>query len=241
MSGSAPPGTGYFVAPPSSTTANSGPSNSGPSSSGPSNSGHGVLLLHSAWGLTTQAKERANELADVGYSVLVPDLNDGIVASTANEATEYLLAADMNVTASLVLSSMRLLRQATPVPNDPIAVVGFGSGTSWGLWLSVRQPDACQAVVGYSGTQTIAFDGSRSNYLIHLGTNDDVVTSDDAAHLGLSLQLANRPMRFEWHHGCEHAFDERASASWSAAADAVAWRQTLEFLAENHLPGSTSN
>lgn len=210
------PGTGYFIAsdPP----------------------GPGVLVLHSAWGLTDGIKQRCGELADVGYSVLAPDLNDGFVAEDDEAAIAHLQTADMNVAASLVQSSARLLRPATNDPAAPLAVVGYAMGASWALWLSARMPELCRAVVGFSGTQSIDFDSSRSAYLLHFGTDDTVVTDAEIAHVGLSLKLARRPFHIVHADGAGHGFAEPNHANHAPEAAAISWRETLEFLAEHHHP-----
>lgn len=212
MSSLPAPGTGYFVSP-----------DDGP--------GPGVLLLPSAWGLSAAMKERADELADAGFTVLVPDLSDGFVAESEASALANLRAADINVVASLAQSSLRLLRNATRTPTDPAGLVGFGSGASWAFWLSERLGPTCSAVVAYYGTQSITFDESQSTYLLHVGDDDAQISDDDLATLGLNLQLARRPYRLERHAGAAHGFAEPDHPAFDPAVEAVAWRQTLEFLA----------
>lgn len=207
-----PPGTGYFVAPPD----------------GP---GPGVLVIPSPWGLTTSMKRRADELADAGFSVLVPDLNDGQVAANATEADEALMSMDMNVAASLVQSSLRLLRAASHDPDAPAGLIGFAAGASWALWLSERLPDQVSAVVAYYGTQSIEFSDATAAYLLHFGEEDAVVSNDDVAMLGLSLQLAGRDFTHHTHAGAGHGFAEAEHLNYHPGTDAIAWRQTTEFLA----------
>lgn len=217
MSELPPPGTGYLVGP--STGA-----------------GPGVLLIPSPWGLTSACKQRADELAEAGFTVLTPDLNDGRAASSELEATEVLLALDMNVTASLVQSSMRLLQRASADPRARIGVVGFAAGASWALWLSERFADEIAATVGYYGTQSIRFDEAGAAYLLHFGRDDDLVTDDEIAMLGLNLQMAGLTFHVEHHDGVGHGFAERERPGFDAAAEALAWRQSLEFLAEHLRP-----
>ena len=208
-----PPGSGYFVAPPD----------------GP---GPGVLLIPSPWGLTASFKQRADQLADAGFSVLAPDLNDGVVADDEAGATEALMAMDMNVSASLVQSSLRLLRSATVDPTQPLGVIGFAAGASWALWLAERLPDDCSAVVGFYGTQSISFERANARVLLHFGEADDLVSDEEIAMLGLNLQLAKLDFRIEQHDAAGHGFAEQEHPNFDGAAEAVAWRQTLEFLAE---------
>ena len=190
-----------------------------------------MLLLPSAWGLTPSLKQRADDLADSGFSVLAPDLNDGIVATTVEEADEALMAMDINVAASLAQSSMRLLQRATADPTLPVGVVGFGAGASWALWLSERMANSCGCVITFYGTQSIEFSDASAAYLLHFGTDDEVVDETDIAMLGLNLQLAGRAFDVVHHQNAKHGFAEAEHPNHDAAIEAVAWRQSLEFLA----------
>lgn len=206
------PGTGYFISP----------------SDAP---GPAVLLLHSWRGLDRSAKDNANRLADAGFTVLAPDLADGTTWSDDDEALDALASADVNVLASLIQSSVGIVQAASRNPDDRIGVVGFGSGASWALWLSARLPEAVAAVVVYHGSQSIPMDQAQADYLCHWVQDDPITSDEEVANLGLSLQMARRPFRFENHADTRPGFAEPASEHYVATADAVAWRQTTEFLA----------
>ena len=210
------PGTGYLVRPPD----------------GP---GPGILLLASPWGLSPGVKDKADELADAGFTVLAPDMNDGVVATDAEHAHALLLEADMNVSASLAQSSLRLLQVACPDPQAPVGVLGYAAGASWALWLSVRYADQCAAVATFCGTQSISFDDAKASYLLHFAKHDTDVTDEDSALMGLNLQLARREFRVERHDGVASGFAESGHPNFDTAAEAIAWRQTLEFFAANLL------
>lgn len=212
MSGSA--GSGYFISP-----------DSGP--------GPGVLLLHSLWGLNRQAKDTANRLADHGFTVLAPDLNAGAVFDDTAEALAALHEADMNVTASLVQSSVGILRRASNDKTAPIGVVGYGPGASWGLWVSARLTEEISAVVTYYGAQSISMERAQASYLCHWAETDILVSDLEVADLGLNMQMADLDFRFEHHESTSSGFAERGLQEFNAEAEAVAWRQTAEFLAEN--------
>ncbi len=201
----------------------------------PSGSGPGILLVPSPWGLTAGCKAKADELSDAGFTVLAPDLNGGVVATDADHAQQLLVEADMNVAASLVQSSLRLLQAACGNP-EPVGVLGYAAGASWAFWLSVRFADQCSAVVGFYGTQSIAFDDAQAAYLIHFAENDVDVSDDEGALMGLNLQLARREFRIEVHEGVAGGFAETDHPNFDANAEAVAWRQTLEFFAEHLRP-----
>ena len=191
-----------------------------------------MLLIPSAWGLTEQVKDKAAELADAGFTVLVPDLNGGKIASTVDEASELLMGSDINVSASLAQSSLRLLQAASPDPVAPVGLLGYAAGASWALWLSIRFAEQCSAVVSFYGSQSILFDDAQASYLLHFAEHDNDVSDEDIALMGLNLQLARRHFRTEIHTGVASGFAEAHHPSFDPAAEVVAWRQTLEFLAE---------
>jgi len=210
----APGGTGYFISP----------------ADGP---GPGVLLLHSFWGLNRAVKDTANDLADAGFTVFAPDLADGLVFEDRDLAITALADADMNVAASLVQRSVGVLRRASADKTAPIGVIGYGSGASWGLWLSARLIDEIAAVVTYYGSQTISMETSNASYLCHWAEEDNIVGDLEVADLGLSLQMAKRPFHFEHHEGTSHGFAERGRPSFDQEAHDTAWQLTTEFLEAN--------
>lgn len=212
-----PAGTGYFISP----TGTAGP---------------GVLFLHSLWGLNRDAKDSANRLSDAGFTVLAPDLADGEVFASSEDALEALQRADVNVLASLVQSSASIVSKAQLDPSRPIGVIGFGPGASWALWLSARLGSLIGPVVTYYGSQDCTLERSEADYLCHWAAVDAYVTDAEVANLGLSMQMAHRPFRFEHHANTESGFAEASRPEYNAAAAAIAWRQTLEFLASSLRP-----
>lgn len=205
-------GQGYFISP-----------DAGP--------GPGVLLLHSFWGLNRQVKDLANQLADSGFTTLAPDLTDGEVFADQESAFAALAGADMNVNASLIQSSLSILRRAQLDPTAPIGVVGYGSGASWALWLSARLTEEVAAVVTYYGAQSAPMDKAQAKYLCHWAEADANVSDLEVADLGLSLQMAGLDFRFEHHEGTIDGFAEAGRPGFNAEAEVVALRQTTEFLA----------
>ena len=168
--------------------------------------------------------------------MLAPDLADGEVYEEDEAAMTALAEMDVNVNASLVQSSLGILRRASRDPQAPIAVVGYGSGASWALWLSARLIEEVGAVVTYYGSQGIPMDGSKASYLAHWAESDHIVSDHEAADLGLSLKLAGVDFRFEHHEGTSHGFAEEGHEAFDGKAEAVAWRQTAEFLASELRP-----
>ncbi|MFM7509654.1 MAG: dienelactone hydrolase family protein [Actinomycetota bacterium] len=198
--------------------------------------GHGVLVLHSWWGLDAATKSVVERLADAGYTALAPDLLGGVRPDDADAARDALAETDPNATAALVLSSVVALRAHSAAPTAPVAVVGFSMGASWALWLGTRQPDSVDAVVAYYGAQNIDFDTLRAPVLGHFAEADPLVTEDELVEMQAHLMLLDKHVEFHRYEGTGHWFAQDTPAGPAdEAASALAWERTLMFLAE-HAP-----
>lgn len=196
--------------------------------------GHGVLVLHSWWGLTPATKRLVERLADAGYTALAPDLTRGVVTDDPEEAERMLVASDPNETMALVLSSVVALRAHSKDPEAPVSVVGFSMGASWALWLGTRQPDSIDAVVAYYGAQNIDFDELSAPVLGHFAEVDPMVTEDELTEMHARLLLSEKSIEVHRYPGTRHWFaEEDRSDFYEAEAAELAWQRTLEFLARH--------
>ena len=195
-----------------------------------SGTGPGVLVLHSWWGLTDAIRQRVNDLADAGFTALAPDLFDGEVARDVEHGRALLQDIDPNQLAIGVKSCADALRRMPATPEGPIMVVGFSMGASLGLWLSEREPDGVDAVVGHYGTQGIDFTATRSRYQFHMTLDDPLIDPDELALMEASLRLAERPVEIHVYEGVGHNFAEPDAPGFDARAAEEAWERTIRFL-----------
>jgi carboxymethylenebutenolidase len=196
--------------------------------------GHGVLLLHSWWGLSRSVKDLVELLADEGYTVLAPDLLGGVVPDDAQQAQQLLADSDPNQTGSLILSSLVALRANSRDPQAPVAVVGFSMGASWALWLATRLPSDVDAVVAYYGAQNIDFDDLQAPVLGHFAEHDPLVSEDELVEMHSRLLLSEKYLELHRYPGTGHWFAEQAPGDhYDLDSAALAWQRTLDFLAEH--------
>lgn len=196
--------------------------------------GPGVLVLSSWWGLTRSTKDVVESLADAGYTALAPDLV-GDVPESAEQAQQALEDSDPNETAAFIISSVVALRAHSADPEAPVAVIGYSMGASWALWLATRQPDSVDAVVAYYGVQNIDFDDLRAPVLGHYAEFDGLVSDDDLNEMHARILLSERSVDIRRYPGTRHWFAEADHEEFhDAAAAALAWQRTLDFLATTH-------
>ncbi|MEM9135012.1 MAG: dienelactone hydrolase family protein [Actinomycetota bacterium] len=191
--------------------------------------GPGVLVLHSWWGLNEWARQFCRRLAGEGYTVLAPDMFDGVQPVTEPEGEAVLGGIDPDELSGLVMSSAHTLRAASADPDRPIAVVGFSMGASLALWLSARLSTAVGAAVVFYGTQSIDFDDATATYQGHFATDDHLVSEEDRVVTESFIRLGGRDTEFHLYPDTGHWFFEEGD-HYAAEAAELAWTRTVEFL-----------
>src|SRR5437667_12006995 len=101
----------------------------------------GVLVLHAWWGLNDFFKGYANRLASQGFLALAPDLHDGPVASTVEEAKDLHSKVDEGRVSKIVLGAADYLQSIPSMLGRKIGVVGFSMGWADSLVLSTLKPE----------------------------------------------------------------------------------------------------
>jgi carboxymethylenebutenolidase len=200
-------------------------------------SGPGVLVLHSWWGLNPWVRDFCRRLADLGYTVLAPDMFDGVQPVTEAEGEAVLAAVDPDELSGLVMSSAQTLRALSADPEQPIAVIGFSMGASLALWLSARLTRAVGSVVVFYGAQSIDFDDATATYQGHFAENDHIVSEEDRVVTESFLRLGGQDTNFHLYPGTGHWFFEEGDSFDPDAAE-LAWDRMEAFLRETVGTGS---
>src|SRR5687767_12740056 len=109
--------------------------------------GDGVLVLHAWWGLNDTIKDFCNRLADSGFVAFAPDLYQGQVATTIEEAESRVKALDGAQAEAEVAEAFRYLREQVGASGRGLAVIGFSLGASFALDLAAAGPAEIRSVV----------------------------------------------------------------------------------------------
>src|SRR5215217_2811679 len=92
-----------------------------------------VGLLHPWWGLNDDVKAYADRLAGAGFNVFAPDMFNGEVAETVDDAERLARGADDDRCGAITLAAIdRLL--AAPGSTGKVGVVGFSFGAAFAVW-----------------------------------------------------------------------------------------------------------
>lgn len=96
----------------------------------------GVVLVPSVWGTTLAVRNLARALAKQGWMVVVPDIYEGVEATSRVSMKELLAGVSTPRAESLIVAARARLE--AELPERPLALVGLGRGASWALGLGEK-------------------------------------------------------------------------------------------------------
>ncbi len=196
-------------------------------------SGARLLLLHAWWGLNDYFKSLADRLASVGFVVFAPDLFDGAVASTIEEATALSDGVDMKATAARLNAALDFLKGHPSLTSASLGVVGVSFGAAWSLWLANERPETIAAVVAFYGTNGGGdLSAMRAAFLGHYAETDPFEPREALEQLDQTLTGQGLEATFYVYSGTGHWFFEPDRPEYHAESSRLAWEWTVKFLRE---------
>lgn len=199
-------------------------------------SGHGpvVLVLPAWWGLNHFFKGLCDRLAEKGFTAFAPDLHQGKIASTVEEAKALRSKLNQQQTYAELLKTVDDLQKMDSVTGKTIGVIGFSMGARFALELSAEKTKEIGAVVVFYGTSIVDYASSNAAYLGHFAENDDWVAASGVKKLEKTLKSAGRPVNFYTYPGTSHwFFEEDRPDAFEALSAELAWERTVDFLKQH--------
>ncbi len=198
-----------------------------------SGSGPGVLVLHAWWGLNPFFQEVCARLAGEGFLALAPDLHDGRIASTREEAQALMDRQDVKFTAGTVKSAREALLANPLRKGKKIGVIGFSMGAAWSLIAADEAPDRIGAVVLFYGTYPKEFKNIKAGVMGHFSDVDEWEPLENIRDQEKFLKTVGVKTEFHMYPGRKHWFMEDDRPEYDPQAAGQAWERTLKFLKTN--------
>jgi carboxymethylenebutenolidase len=190
----------------------------------------GVLVLHAWWGLNDDVRAYAERLRSEGYVTEVPDLYRGQIATTIADAENLGKGLDGARATTDVDAALTKLAGR----GDPVAVLGWSMGASYGLELAqARSADIGALVLYYPGMDDVYTDAKLPPVLVHFADHDEFESLADARRAEL-VASPRGAAQFHLYPGTKHWFDEPSRPEYDKAASEQAWKRTAAFL-DTHL------
>jgi len=194
------------------------------------NGGPGILVLHAWWGLNPFFKQVCDQLAGQGFTALAPDLYQGRIAKTIDEAKALMGQRDFELMNDTVKAAKDHLTSLGA--RKLIGVLGFSMGASWSLMVASNEPDV-SAVVLYYGSEGVDFSQVGAKVLGHYAEVDEWEPLDGVKLMEADMKAAGLDVTIHTYPKVGHWFVEEDRPEYDPESAQLAWQRTSEFLKKN--------
>lgn len=205
-----------------------------------------VMLIPEWWGLTDYAKDRAKQLAELGYFALAVDYyGEGKTVDNPEEAAK-LSGEFYRVPINARLMFDKAKAQLLKYPNanyDKIAVIGYCFGGAQALNMA-RLEDELKGVVSFHGNLMTGIKPKNNDVkiLVCNGAADTYVPAEEIAAFKKQMDSAKINYKFIDYPNALHSFTNPASTAigekfkmkvaYNKEADEKSWNDMKAFLTE---------
>ncbi len=207
----------------------------------------GVLVIHEWWGLNDYPKQRAKQLADLGYVAFVMDVyGKGIIAKDHVEAGKLSGAnGDPKVILKKIYKALDILKSNPNVDSSKIGAIGYCFGGGGVIELALDGADLKGGVVsfhGMLGSKNLASGAKKikSKVLVHHGADDPFIPKTAVDTFIKTVTDAKAPVTFISHPGAVHGFTRPGSEghglpglAYNEKADYASFDSMKAFFAAN--------
>ncbi len=203
-----------------------------------------VLIVHEWWGLNDYVKNRAKQLATLGYLAMAVDLyGDGKTADNPDEAKELSgpFYKDPQLEKSRFDAALAKIKTYPVADTAQVAAIGYCFGG--GVVLNVaRMGENLKGVVSFHGNLLgVPVDKKKlkADVLICHGEADQFVKPEEVEKFKKQMDKAGVPYTFKSYPGATHAFTNPKSTEngkkfsmpieYNASADTASFNEMKTF------------
>src|SRR5712692_8827604 len=193
----------------------------------------GIVVIHEWWGLNDWVKEQASKLADQGYAALAIDLYRGKVATTPEEAHEFMRGVPEDRASRDLHAAVEFLKSQKNVKKDRIGSIGWCMGGGYSLDVALQEPTLTAAVINYGHLATDPEQLKKINAAILgiFGGQDRGIAVEDVKKFEQSLKQLGKKVELVIYPNAGHAFENPNNKDGYRPDDAAdAWKRTIKFL-----------
>ena len=174
----------------------------------PENGGPGILLLHAWWGLKPFFKQVCDRLAEEGFIALAPDLRNGQIAQTIDEAKELMEKSDGHLTGEMIEAAKEVPAESAGSQRQENWRYRLLDGCGLVAEVASNAPDQVAATVLFYGSGEVDLGRIRSKVLGHYSDMDEWEPYDEIQQMERKMKAAGVDVEFHIYPGMAHWFVE---------------------------------
>lgn len=207
----------------------------------------GILVIHEWWGVNDYPKQRAKQLADLGYVAFVMDIyGKGILAKDHVEAGKLSSAnGDPKILLKKIYKALEILKSNPNVDSSKIGAIGYCFGGGGVIELALDGADLKGGVVSFHGflaSKNLASGVKKikTKVLVHHGADDPFIPKASVDTFVKTIADAKAPVSFVSHPGAVHGFTRPGAEdrglpglAYNKKADYASFESMENFFAAN--------
>jgi carboxymethylenebutenolidase len=190
-----------------------------------------LIVIHEWWGLNDNIKAEAEKLWKdlVNVNVLALDMYDGNVATTREEASQYMQGMSKERAFSIISGMNNYVGK-----DAQICTIGWCFGGGWSLQTAIEAGDRTVGCVMYYGMpdeDITRLKNLKADVLGIFASKDEWINPEVVAQFEMNMNAANVGLQVH-SYDADHAFANPSSPRYDEAAAQEAYGITLAYLVE---------
>ncbi|MEM1260343.1 MAG: dienelactone hydrolase family protein, partial [Bacteroidota bacterium] len=207
----------------------------------------GVLIVHEWWGHNDYVRQRADMLAELGYTAIAVDMyGDGKLADHPDDAGKFAGSVFANLSEATVRfnAAMEVLTSHPSVDGEKIGAIGYCFGGSVALTMANTGMDLDAVAAFHSGVQlpVMPNDQLKARVLICNGADDPFISPESITAFKSAMDSIGANYDYIAYPGVKHGFTSKEAdangekfglpLAYDADADAKSWASLQELFGE---------
>ena len=207
----------------------------------------GILIIHEWWGHNEYVRERADMLAELGYTAIAVDMyGDGKKADHPDDAGKFAMSVMTNLPEAKARfnAAVDLLKQHESVDAEKIAAIGYCFGGSVALTMANSGADLDAVAAFHSGVTlpVMPNEDLKARVLVCNGAADPFISPESITAFTSAMDSIGAKYEYISYPGVKHSFTSKAAdangekfqlpLAYDADADQKSWTSLQEMLSE---------
>ena len=205
----------------------------------------GVIVVHEWWGHNDYTRERADMLAELGYTAIAIDMyGDGKQAAHPQDAGKFsgMVMQNIDVAKARFDAALKVLKNDPSVDANHIAAIGYCFGGSVVLTMANAGEDLDAVAAFHSGVQLPIMPNSnlKAKVLVANGADDPFISPESVTNFKKAMDSIQADYQYISYPGAKHAYTSKDATAlgekfslpleYNEEADTKSWNALKDLL-----------